>query len=243
MTDPHRGQHVQAFMRWLLLVLASGCATATKPTAKATPAPTLPPSSVAPEDDRRIMGFWLIADDSWRSTLYWMGDGRMHEGQTVATHGAPDREPTGTLTWVQGCDDGDCPTSLRCALHGPIAQIDDDNGCGALKITVRSHCSDERERRLRIELEGRCTGDADRRANLMVENETVTDGVIPGWRALSALRYLLCTSLESCRPDLAFLEDRDQWRTSSLQLVSVPTSAWALSMTTTRHVPSMSWPL
>jgi hypothetical protein len=230
-------------MRWLSLVLATGCATARMPAS----APASPPSTTRSRQERPIIGFWLIADDSWRSTLYWMGEGRMHEGQTVATHGAPDADPTGTLTWVEGCDDGDCPTSLRCPLRGAIVQIDDDNGCGALRITVRSACSDDRERELRVELEGRCTGDADRRANVTVENETVTDGVIPGWRALTAARYLLCNSLESCRPDLAVIErgfDRgDQWRTSRLQRVSVPTSACAVSMTTTRQVPSMSWPL
>jgi hypothetical protein len=199
-------------MRWWLVFLVGACAPATGNVRQQAPQhepPAVRPQRAAPASSSAF-GFWLVADETWHSTLYWLADGRVNEGPTTATEGAPDVEPTGTLVWVGGCGGTEC--NLSCPLRGTL-EPGSARGlarCEARRILVKSRCSDGRERTVRLELDGRCDDDQGPRAVVMVEGEPVSDGSLPGWQPISA-RYMPCGSLAHCGLDVARRATSPRW--------------------------------
>jgi hypothetical protein len=207
--DPRAGTivHSTAMRGWLLLVLAS-CAPMAEPPREPDPASERPSPRVPTTPPRAgQLAFWLVSTDTWRSTLYWLADGDIMEGETLTTASAPDIEPVGTLRWLTGCGArGGCSIGIRCPLRGPIEGAPPRGGaCAALETTITSRCSDGLERRLRLSLDGRCAEEEGPRASLVVAGEPISDGEIAGWAPAEGLRYVPCGSLGACRNDVASL--------------------------------------
>lgn len=197
--------------------VASVASVACKPgeVRRAAPPPSAPAAEVAPapmpgSGASTEIAFWLMSEDTWRSTLYWLADGEIREGDTVATAGTSDAEAVGPLRWLTGCP-GACSVRIRCPLRGTIAASAlPSNSCAPLDVVVESRCSDDVVRPIQLLLDGRCGQDDGPRASVVVVGEPVQDGAIAGWAPLVGARYVPCASLAACRSDLAALGPGDQ---------------------------------
>lgn len=196
--------------RLLLLLALPACGT---------PPPTIParalPESIAvaePEpidaEEPELFGFWLLGQSSWQGTLYGVTTrGDVREAETITSHDLLWTEPVGTLHWVEGCADrSGCRVKMTCPIAGQMRRAPKTaptSPCEPFVLDLRVTCSDDRERHVRATFDGACEAGSAPSAHIYVNGEPGTDGRLPGWDRITAARYRICPSSESCRAAIA----------------------------------------